>query len=113
MEEEVHDNTKQIAIEIFSKSPRPANSIQLQLEEQTSDIATKEGADAFIFEILSVITLHGVEILFGHRDIVRLTDDDLSLLQQYVHSYGYHIKTDIRIDFTGRKHLIIGFDKIY
>lgn len=107
------DNTKEVAIQIFNKPPQPKNSIQLQLEEQTSDIATKEGADAFIFEILSVITLHGVEILFGHRDIVRLTEDNLNLLQQYVHSYGYHIKTDIRQDLIGRKHLIIGFDKIY
>lgn len=112
MDEEM-DNTREIANQIFTRPPQPKNSIQLQLEEQTSDIATKEGADKFIFEILSVITLHGVQILFGHRDIVSLTEENLFLLQKYVHSYGYHIKTDIRKDLTGRKHLIIGFDKIY
>jgi hypothetical protein len=104
------DNTRNIANHIFTRPPGLKNSIQLELEEQTADIATREGVDKFIFEILSVLTMHGIEILFGHRNILRLSESDFDLVQQYTNSYGYRINK--RIDEESRL-LLISFEKIY
>lgn len=106
MEEE--DNTREIAYNIFSKPPGKKNSIQLQLEDRTADIANKKGVDLFIVNILSIITMHGVEILFGHRQLLQLTESNFNLLQQYVNSYGYHINKRIE-----NNKIIVNFEKIY
>lgn len=89
---ETIDNTKEIAHEIFTKEVRPANSIQLFLEEQTADLATRTDANKFINEVLSVITMHGIEILYGHRDIALITKSQADRVYDYVKSYGYEIK---------------------
>jgi hypothetical protein len=104
------DNTREIAEQIFNKPPQAINSIQLDLEDTTADIAAREGVQQYVFEILSVILLHGIEILFGHRDILRLSEKDFYLLQEYANSFGYKINK--RIDENNRL-LIIGFEHIY
>lgn len=95
------DNTYQIACHIFSCPPKPPKTIELMLEEQTSFLAIEYDATKFINEVLFVITLHGVEILFGHRNIKELTEKQIDLIYQYVNSYGYTIKThDNKISFV-------------
>ena len=85
------DNTREIAEQIFRKPAGPPDSIQLFLEEQTSDLATRTNAIRFINEILSVITLHGIEILYGHRDLNMITTEQADRVYEYVRSFGYKI----------------------
>lgn len=108
MENTTDDNTQDIAYQIFTKPPLPKNSIQLGLEDETANIAEREGVDQFIFEILTVILMHGVEILFGHRNVLRLSENDFMLLQQYTNSFGYQI-----IKKNTEKKIFISFQKIY
>lgn len=103
------DNTREIALQIFSKSPGRKNSIQLQLESTTMQLNTQEQVDTFILNVLSLITLHGIDILFGHTNIMELTNNDYDLIQEYVNSYGYKVVT--RFDDEGN--LVIKFEKIY
>lgn len=104
------DNTRYIAEQIFSKPPGEPNSIDLSLDESTVDFMENEGYNnhAFIRDIISVISLHGVEILFGHRNIMILTEDELFLLKRYIRSYGYELKIKIE-DRT----IFIAFEKYY
>ena len=104
---EEDDNTKEIAIAIFSQPPRPPNTIQLNLEEQTADIAQQQGVDNFIFDILSIIIMHGIEILFNHNNISKLSENDFNLIQEYTNSFGYKILK--KIDDINHV-LIIGFE---
>lgn len=83
------DNINEIAEGIFKSKPSPANSIQLQFEEQTADFAQQDGYENFLFNILFLITLRGVEILYGHRDILQLTKRQYTKLNEYVNSFGY------------------------
>lgn len=92
--EDVLDNTREIAEQIFRKPSGPPNSIQLYLEEQTSDMASRSNASHFINEILTVITMHGVEILFGHRDLQKITREEANKIYSYVASYGYKVVFD-------------------
>jgi hypothetical protein len=104
------DNTRDIAEQIFNKSPGAPNSIDLQLDDSTVDFIENEGyvPHNFIKDVLSVITLHGVEILFGHKNIILLSEDDLFLLKKYIRSYGYELSVKIE-DRT----IMIGFEKYY
>ena len=103
------DNTREIALQIFSKPPGRRNSIQLQLESTTMQLDTQEQVETFILNVLSLITLHGIDILFGHTNIMELTHANYDLIQEYVNSYGYQIVT--RFDDEGN--LVIKFEKIY
>jgi hypothetical protein len=86
------DNISEIVEGIFSQPPKEENSIQLQLEdEETSRIAEESGVDEFVFNILCLITLGGIEYLFGHKNILELTESQFNYIQEYVRSYGYHI----------------------
>ena len=103
------DNTMYIAEQIFCKPPKPKNSIDLQLEEETEDIAnTSTNKDVFIQNIIASITFHGVYFLYGHRNIVSLTENQFYKINEYVESYGYTIIKKI-VD----NNLIIKFEKIY
>lgn len=84
------DNIKEIVEQIFSEGPKSPNSICLQLEEETSYIAQEEG-EQFVFNILCLITLGGIEYLFGHKNILDLTESQFEYIQEYVNSYGYTI----------------------
>lgn len=83
------DNITEIADAIFSKPPGSPKSIQLELEEETAYAAQQEGVSEYVFEILCVLTLKGVEKLYGNTDILSLTEDQYNIVQQYVNSYGY------------------------
>lgn len=104
------DNTRYIAEQIFSRPPGEPNSIDLQLDDSTVDFIETEGyiPHNFIRDVLSVITLHGVEILFGHRNVMNLSEDELNLLKRYTRSYGYELK----IKIEGRM-VIVSFEKYY
>jgi hypothetical protein len=104
------DNTRSIAEQIFNKYPGVPNSIDLQLDDSTIDFIENEGyiSHNFIRDVLSVITLHGVEILFGHKNIILLNEEDLFLLKKYTRSYGYELSIKIE-DRT----IMIGFEKYY
>ena len=103
------DNTKTIAQQIFTKTPQPKNSIQLQLEEQTYETALTDpvGTERFIMNIVSMITMHGVDILYGHKNILSLTESQVNLLQEYTQSYGYKILTKVE-----GSNLLVGFERI-
>lgn len=103
------DNTRSIAEQIFTKRPQPKNSIQLQLEEQTSEIALTDplGAERFVMNIIGMITMHGVDILYGHKNILSLSDNQINLLQEYTCSYGYKIITKVE-----GNNLLVGFEKV-
>jgi hypothetical protein len=99
------DNTRDIAFEIFSKQVLAKNSIQLELEESCVDL--KENVEDFVFDVLTMITFHGIEILYGHKNIAMLTKDQFKLVQEYTNSYGYNITHRIKDN-----NLLIGFEKI-
>jgi hypothetical protein len=108
VEYEAEGGPEEIAMKIFTKPPKAKCSIQLHLEEETAMMAQQSDAEEFIFNILSIITFKGVEILFGHKDIFRLTEENIDLLQSYVNSYGYRITRE----YMDSK-LLIGFEKVY
>lgn len=104
------DNTMYIAEQIFCNPPKSKNSIDLQLEEETENIANdlSTNKDMFIQNIIASITFHGVYFLYGHRNILSLTESQFYKINEYVESYGYTIIKKI-VD----NNLIIKFKKIY
>lgn len=117
------DNINEIAESIFTRQPGLPNSIQLQLDEATADIAEQEGVENFIFNILYLITFRGIEILFGHRKIHDLREHQYKLLNEYVLSYGYRLNvhannsTDTPWDLIKQGQVVrnyqISFEKSY
>lgn len=92
------DNTKEIAKAIFSKPPGAVNSIDLSLEDETSDIAEECGIDEFVTNILRIITMHGIYILFGVQDLtelIYLSENEILLIKEYTRSYGYNLKIEL------------------
>ena len=89
MNDNVDDNLDDLVEQILGNPPQPPGSIQLQLEEETSYIAQKQGVEQFVFDILCMITIKGVQKLFGHKNLLKLTQDEFCVVSQYVKSYGY------------------------
>jgi hypothetical protein len=85
------DNTYQIAKQIFSKLIQPPKTYSLQLEEASRNIAEEQGVNEYIQGMLSIITVYGIEILYGHRDLNKLNSDDIETIKMYVKSYGYSL----------------------
>jgi hypothetical protein len=105
---EKSDNTRDIAVQIFSSDPMEPCSIQLQLEEACAQQAkTKEEVDDLIFDILVTITFYGIEILYNHRDLTKLSKSEFELVQKYTKSYGYMITSQVKDN-----KLLIGFEKV-
>jgi hypothetical protein len=88
----MEDNIEEIAMNIFTKPPGPCNSIQLQLEELTADIAMEQGVENFIFDILCLITHRGIQILFGIEHFWQISEQQFMLLREYTRSFGYEIR---------------------
>lgn len=87
-----YDNLEEIAQQIFTKPHGEPNSIQLELEEVTSDIALKYGIENFISHILSIITIKGIKILYGYDiNILLLSVSQLDTVRMYVRSFGYDL----------------------
>lgn len=107
------DNTLQIAEQIFSQPPRPKCTIQLQLEDPvTAQIARTVGVSKFVSEIITQILGHGIEILWGHRDIYRLTERNFELLQEYTNSFGYFINKKV-VNEPGKLSISFYFTEIF
>lgn len=83
------DNINEIAEQIFNDEPKSPNSIQLQLEERTADFAEQDGFENFLFNILYLITFRGMQILYGHKNVLFLTEKQYEKINDYVKSYGY------------------------
>jgi hypothetical protein len=105
----MEDNTKYIAEQIFNYPPGGINSIDLELDESTVDFIESENVSLhnYIRDIISMITLHGIEILYGHRNIMDLSDEQLLLIKQYTKSYGFELSIEIQ-----DKTIKVGFNKI-
>ena len=80
-------NLREIAQAIYQKPCGEANSVQLQLDEETYN----ESGKYIVFEILYLITYYGIEILYGDVKIIDLTKDQFDNVKGYVRSYGYDI----------------------
>jgi hypothetical protein len=121
-EDDGYDNIVEIAEEIFSKPPGPPNSIQLELEEDTSYMARDVGIADFVFQILYLITFNGIEKLYGHKNVQRLSESEFLHIVDYVKSYGYVLtveandtnKTPWQLGRDGIRvvNYKIGFDKL-
>ena len=109
--EDTNDNTRHIAEAIFTRAPGPKNSIDLSIEDpHTSEIARSSGIDNFTNTILSLITFHGIYILFGHKNLLLLTDSQIDLIKEYTKSYGYELKYNVD---TILETINIYFEKYY
>lgn len=84
------DNINEIVKMLFSKDYNPPKSIQLELEEESSFIA-KLDYDNYMFELMCLITLGGIEYLYGHKDITSLSQGQFNTIQCYINSIGYKI----------------------
>lgn len=105
------DNTRDIAEQIFTRPPGEPNSIDLSLDDSTVNFMNESqniDSHKFIRDIISMITLYGIEILFGHKNIMALTEDELFLLKKYTRSYGY----DMNVHLDGTT-LYVEFKKFY
>jgi hypothetical protein len=102
------DNTREIAEQIFSKPPGEPNTIDLSFHESTINYINQDEVHAYIRDVISIITMHGVEILFGHKNVMMLTEDQLFLVKQYTRSYGFDMTFNVE-----NNTIIIGFKKIY
>ena len=85
-----HDNINEIVKRLFSEDYKPPKSIQLQLEEESSFLAQSDYAN-YIFELMCLITLGGIEYIYGHKNILSLSEDQFNTIQYYINSIGYKI----------------------
>jgi hypothetical protein len=93
MDDLMDDNLDDIVEKIYSKPPMEKNSICLQLEDETADIANEGGdVEQFIFNILFLITYKGMKKLYGKdKELLMLTETEIYNIKQYVRSYGYEL----------------------
>lgn len=81
-------NPEEIAHTLFSSEPKPACSCQITTEQNTTDLT-------FIFEILIIILLEGLEIIIGDLSEVNLqdmTEEHITTLNPWFESIGFKIK---------------------
>lgn len=101
------DNSLEIAKSIYTHRIQKPNTYNFQLEDkETYEIAEKQGFEEYIQGLLSIITLHGVEILYGHRNFNKLTESELDTVKMYTRSYGYNliqIQNDNYLDWEFEK----------
>ena len=93
---------------IFSKPPGELNSINLELEQQTADIAELDGIEQFTSNILRIITISGIMVLFGHVNFMQLTDAQVELIKRYTRSFVYNLKLDIDEE---KQQLLVYFER--
>lgn len=105
MENYEKDNTREVAMQIFSLPPSEPNTISLGIENEINT-----GNTNLIRDVVSLITLHGIEYLFHHRNIMTLTEEQFLLVKRYTRSYGFDI--NVEIDEVN-SNIKISFSKIY
>ena len=99
------DNTRDIAENIFTNQVKEKCSIQLQLDEFIDDNELQS--------MLSMITAHGVAILYHPKNIFQLDATEFARLQEYVNSFGYEmVKKRINND-NGTTTVRYIFNKVY
>lgn len=86
------DNLDEIVEAIFSKPPGPPGSVQLQLEDETAQIAQETGVNKFIFNILFLISYKGMVKLFGKENFIDMSAREFEILRYYILSCGYDVK---------------------
>lgn len=100
VEDGIDDNTYLIAKSIFTGCIKKPKFYSLQLEPENEgnslQIAQEVGVYKYIQNILSIITMHGIEILYSHRDINKLTESQIQTVKMYVKSYGYSLEQEQR-----------------
>jgi len=93
VEDGIDDNTYLIAKSIFTGCIQKPKFYSLQLEPENEGnslkIAEKQGIQTYIQNILSIITVHGIKLLYSHCDINKLTESQIQTVKMYVKSYGY------------------------
>lgn len=88
--DELQSNTpEEIAFKLFNNDPKPACNYQIIAEEAQSDLT-------YIFEILVIILMEGLEILIGNlenADIDKLEEEHFTSLNPWFQSIGFKIKS--------------------
>lgn len=77
-----------VAQTIFTKDPLPACSCQIISEQNMDDVT-------YIFEILIIILMEGLEILSGDltkANLNELTEEHIKILNPWFNSLGFNIK---------------------
>lgn len=105
MENLEEDNTRDVAHQIFSLPPSEPNTINLGIENNLTSVDTN-----LIRDVVSLITLHGIEYLFNHRNIMELSEDQFKLVKRYTRSYGFDLDIEIN-ESVGS--IMIKFSKYY
>lgn len=90
MENYENDNTKEVAMQIFSVPPGDPNTVSLGIENDLTCVDTN-----LIRDVVSLITLHGIEYLFNHRNIMSLSEQQFLLVKRYTRSYGFDVFVEI------------------
>lgn len=103
VEGNIDDNTFLIAKSIFTANIQKPKFYSLQLEPEDEgnslEIAQEVGIEKYIQSLLCEITMNGIEILYNHRDINKLTELQLQTVKMYVKSYGYSLEQEQRENF--------------
>ena len=82
-----------IAEQICSRPPQPPCTIQLIIDH---DVERTENLDDYEFDLLRTFTMACLSLKFGKNvNPMKLSDEDLSIINQYINSIGYRMKTDI------------------
>lgn len=105
MENFESDNTREVAKQIFSLPPGDINTVSLGIENDLTAPDTN-----LIRDVVSLITLHGIEHLYNHRNIMTLTEEQFKLVQKYTRSYGFNVSVEIDEESSSIR---ITFSKIY
>jgi hypothetical protein len=86
-------NVSEIARRIFSGPVKQAGAftIDLDLDKCLAASASQAERNQLTAEILMQLLLDGTQILFETAEPQSLTDEQLTLLSQYVRSYGYEL----------------------
>lgn len=85
------DNISDIVEAVFDNPPGAQNSVLLQLDSTSTDLAYKRGVETYVFEILCLITFKGMQRLYGHKNLMELTECEFNTIAAYMRSMGYKI----------------------
>lgn len=89
-------NLYQLINLIFSNSPKPPNSIIIDIKK----IADKQGLT--IFQSLMTFLINGANILFGENiSAESITDKQHDILQEYIKSIGFELHHEYKYDTNG------------
>ncbi len=94
----IETNLYGIAEQICSKGPQTPCSIQLIMDHDLPKDDNGQDVDFQIFELdlLKDFTISCIQILFGKKiNPMELTEQNLDLLNAYIHSISYHMITNV------------------